>query len=536
MKPRQKVVTAQDVESSLYYFHVDVEEDEDVRNTMHSVEQAQQSQTEEEGHHQYIQRGRIGRKSLPSRSAMESQARYETFSKVYPRFEPPAQGLDVNMRVARKPVGNIDGLVSPMQISTKQPSPRKLHGPRPQNPRIQSVDSALLEAPKGKENMSPRRWSVQPPPLPARPSSGTSHAASGMYRPIIDQQSPTVPLDHSKRSQHDSSNSRRAGNSRRSNTSNTCTSASSITLIRRDPGSGGQWNIGSLGLKMRETEADVWVEITTPGYRKFVGENGDESDQPEKLSIRQGSVQDDLSRYTTDGRPGFRRQVFLDAHRSRSHPVTNIPNDSHTDTQHSHPTSPRLLVDNGFPTSPGPQSPKPSNAYTFRSPWNGVCEFSTGLSGRSLKCKHMLPSPALSSSRSLGHSELVSELRFNLPGNKAFGRPTSKRRISETFAPSKRSSALSPRQSHQHHRSSIDSGLPALKTEMHEDDSEDNVDGKMDLSLGQERAGGGSGGKRAKLGKLIITNEGLQMLDLIVAANMGMWWSVYEKERTLSST
>ncbi len=51
----------------------------------------------------------------------------------------------------------------------------------------------------------------------------------------------------------------------------------------------------------------------------------------------------------------------------------------------------------------------------------------------------------------------------------------------------------------------------------------------LDLSLGQERAGGGFGGKQAKLGKLIIQNEGLKMLDLLVAANIGLWWKAYEK-------
>lgn len=50
----------------------------------------------------------------------------------------------------------------------------------------------------------------------------------------------------------------------------------------------------------------------------------------------------------------------------------------------------------------------------------------------------------------------------------------------------------------------------------------------MDLSLGQERAGGGFGGKHAKLGKLIIEEAGLNMIDLVVAANMALWWKVFE--------
>ena len=51
----------------------------------------------------------------------------------------------------------------------------------------------------------------------------------------------------------------------------------------------------------------------------------------------------------------------------------------------------------------------------------------------------------------------------------------------------------------------------------------------IDLSLGQELAGGGFAGRQAKLGKLIVEYEGLKMLDLLVAANMSLWWRAYEK-------
>jgi hypothetical protein len=54
-------------------------------------------------------------------------------------------------------------------------------------------------------------------------------------------------------------------------------------------------------------------------------------------------------------------------------------------------------------------------------------------------------------------------------------------------------------------------------------------DGKLDLSLGQERAGGGFGGKQAKLGKLIVHPDGVAMLDLLVAANIGLWWRAWER-------
>jgi hypothetical protein len=51
----------------------------------------------------------------------------------------------------------------------------------------------------------------------------------------------------------------------------------------------------------------------------------------------------------------------------------------------------------------------------------------------------------------------------------------------------------------------------------------------LDLSLGQEKAGGGFGGKQAKLGKLIVHPDGVVMLDLLVAANVGLWWRAWER-------
>ena len=59
-----------------------------------------------------------------------------------------------------------------------------------------------------------------------------------------------------------------------------------------------------------------------------------------------------------------------------------------------------------------------------------------------------------------------------------------------------------------------------------DDDAED---WRLDLSLGREKAGGGNRGSRAKLGKLIVAEDGLKMLDLVVAANVGVWWTSWER-------
>lgn len=56
--------------------------------------------------------------------------------------------------------------------------------------------------------------------------------------------------------------------------------------------------------------------------------------------------------------------------------------------------------------------------------------------------------------------------------------------------------------------------------------------GRLDLSLGQEHLGGGFRGQQAKLGKLLIFGDGSKMLDLIVAANIAMFWRAWKGGNT----
>jgi hypothetical protein len=99
-----------------------------------------------------------------------------------------------------------------------------------------------------------------------------------------------------------------------------------------------------------------------------------------------------------------------------------------------------------------------------------------------------------------GHP-LVSELRFSLPSKEVFGH-----RDEEG-------------QRHGHFSWLF----------KHHGDGDSDEEGAFDLRLGRERAGGGTSGKKAKMGKLIIYEEGLKMLDLVVAANMGIWWGAWER-------
>jgi len=216
-----------------------------------------------------------------------------------------------------------------------------------------------------------------------------------------------------------------------------------------------------------------------------------------------------------------------------------------TETKHRErrDSSPHTLI-----TTPGPGlRPK---GYVFASPWDGRCEFSTSSNGRALKCRHILdyntakkfdPATLAQNLReakaakqaaggrprgdSLGSAlvgaKAVSELRFNLPSPDLFKasakEPSSA--VSGKFA-----KLLHKVEQHQHKKrgNNFSSGD---EDEYYESDE----DTGFDLSLGKEKAGGGNRGKRVKLGKLIIYDEGLKMLDLVVAANVGVWWTTWEK-------
>ena len=366
--------------------------------------------------------------------------------------------------------------------------------------------------------------------------------------------------------------------------------AFSLTIIRRDPSSGVQWNVGKVsspqtypptrGQIERELDAqelgqlgpkpNIDIHLETSGYVKFRGGMPNRYDvDAAKRSIGTSSGHAAIPRHgVEDGGPpgqwqshkaqideGFSRQVAMvysksfasnlkQAFRRRGSSV-NSNDSSHDELAPPKPFRPghasshsvasiestgSMEMDERDPqaliTQPGPGL-KP-RGYVFMSPWDGRCEFQTGNGGKSLKCRHKLPShddgfnplvvtQALRDGQAFNRarnssvsavvtgSKPVSELRFNLPSG-------------GLFAPSKKDGTR-----HFHDRFHKLLNL--------EDDSsdEEEEDAPMDLSLGREKAGGGNRGKRAKLGKLIIHDEGLKMLDLVVAANIGVWWTTWER-------
>jgi len=124
--------------------------------------------------------------------------------------------------------------------------------------------------------------------------------------------------------------------------------------------------------------------------------------------------------------------------------------------------------------------------------------------------------------------KIVSELRVDLPpghsrnlSDSASTSSTVKTKFKEAF-----NNQRLKRSSYQHHVGAHTSTADISEL----DDQKGRRDTpELDLTLGRELAGGGISGKRAKLGKLIIENEGLEMMDLIVAANMSLWWRIYAR-------
>ncbi|KKY34072.1 hypothetical protein UCDDA912_g05949 [Diaporthe ampelina] len=415
----------------------------------------------------------------------------------------------------------------------------------------------------------------------------------------------------------------------------------SLSIIRRDPGTGHQWNIGKVSsfqstivvaqdpqnpdspkiAQYPKGYPAINVHIETSGYARFrnfptalpkmsdlprmsldstrPGSSGSAATRNMKELAASLQAQVDQQKGQDDTEEGFRRQVamtytktwtsnlkeaFSGKRRERS-----STNTSATDSNYNEPldppragfhrrhdsgnstnsndsisdasaTSAAAAANTTVTTAGKPDEPviaaRPGaglrpKGYTFASPWDGRCEFRTSSNGRALKCHHIrnttsqgfnplvaaqairdaMPesngsggggagrSRARGMSASLpigdmGNRVPVSELRFNLPSSDLFNSKEDRdRAVAEMKEGLGRLLVRSPG-GHDH-------------DDADDDDREEPI---FDFSgLGREKAGGGNRGKRAKLGKLLVHDEGLKMLDLVVAANMGIWWQAWER-------
>ncbi|KAL4729756.1 hypothetical protein ACLX1H_004180 [Fusarium chlamydosporum] len=296
-----------------------------------------------------------------------------------------------------------------------------------------------------------------------------------------------------------------------------------LALIRRDPSTGNQWNVGHISSFQTDApppdhddsnplftsvppvaqspnsgNPPINVHIETLGYGKFRG-------MPARRSFDAGPGAD--SSHPKDGGIVLSRQIAMGYAKSwtsnwremldgagRGHSRQGSVG-SVESVEASSPVEPTISM------QPGPGL-RP-RGYIFTSPWNGRCEFRTGAAGRSLRCYHILhddrPSNPLAEFsqgqvQGGGGGMAMSELRFNLPTAELFKSAEGREEVKTQL---------------QGHFNKL------LRRDERTDAYDDGMVSPFDINLGKEKAGGGNRGKRAKLGKLIIYPDGLKMLDLL---------------------
>ena len=537
----------------------------------------------------------------------------------------------------RKPVGSASSANNtqlPYPVD-RPPSPQKVLGPRPMLPPRSDSNSATgqlrpLARSPGKENVRLQPWSEDEQQRPyedrdplKKKDGGHVNVGVGGLTGEFDRLSPYSSSQYQV--MEAASPGVRSGNGSK---------GISVTLIRRDPGSGDQWNVGRLEVSSGSSRdsrrqsvggavsnedgvgVGVLVEITNEGYNKFMVDqhqvsrreqsndtvDAANSGLPFRRWFNLGPPKSPTSSALTPEGPGgsssrrngFRSSLDFSSSSQRS----SMQQPQAQPSNHLSPYSSNFNSSPNSPTSTNNQKEQQQAPYTFLTPWSTPCAFTTGLAGKSLKCRHLpytsSPSSDPSSAPSLTSSNRirsrstkeegsqVSELRFNLPATAFLSKPKAAEAkkpqllssVSATAAVNRAreraslqmgsAGGLPPRPvSHQggmgqgqgygygygsrHARAKSDEpstlsyypgyqdyghNADPIADEEQEDDDEVGIfeehqameDERLDLSRGQERAGGGFSGKKAKLGKLIVENEGLAMLDLVVAANMGVWW------------
>lgn len=507
LKPLQKVVTASDVENCLYYLHAHTPADE----------------------------------SLISPPTVEVA---ESFQE--PNWHPPllsAPDSARNTGVKRKALPAM-----PSESSTQNKNPSNLH-PLPPVPPYPDDDQNWVN-PRGP--FQPQSRTSQPPLLASQhprypnnenpvpyPNDGDPYRSRTSSTPYANPSYPRPTQLGTKQHPISENNElpplppRRSTSSLHNNDQASSTQAvTQLTLIRRRPATGEQWNVAVItdppvyevetnaSHRIRKPGQPLYIDVKTAGYSKFV--------QGQDTFTRRLWMEGSIFENWKSNHRMSQSSESLDSSLLPPQPTRESRNSSDSSYDVSmNPTSlqrdpvmHRLSTDNTKKRSR-------TRGYTFISPWNGRCEFIPANGGTSLKCRHSPPANGLAAEPAPPIT--VSELRFNLPT------------VSGTATSARPKPSSSSRKSlfHLHsHRKSVGSeaGLTlslALPPTEHRRTQSETGSGesleRLDLSLGQESAGGGAGGKQVKLGKVIVEFEGLKMLDLVVAANMALWWRAYEK-------
>ena len=560
MKPQEKVITAGDVQSSLYFFHVNELEETPTPEYSQASEQnisenpspKEQYQDQDSGYtvqqkpvrdlNQFAARITENQGFVPFQEHATGYQMVDRSGGTFSRNWSKASDLTDSPRINELALGHKKEAFTSDTDDSLEPLPSvpQLRGPRPMHHRFQSADVPVLSVISERPNINLRRSSEHPytskieaPPNSGRPPPvimGKDVSSSIAIEQDIDPNTSNASDGLAISGQH--------VHSARNIQSPTYGSApegrqrTPITVIRRYDGE--QSNVGKISIHGQTSSVGdistfaehdsplssihTSIELATPGYMKFSRPistsqiKSNQNNQP--FDISQGPpliagqdtayschirrVKDDTKMSpppSIEKPPGGHRLRANFAIRRKSAP--GMP-DQKPQKESSQPREKR----NTTRLEP----------YMFRSPWGGVCKFTTGTLGRSLKCSHALR-PGLA-------SEPVSEFRFNLPSSKAIHSVAPSSPVGSRLKENKRPYSFSG-------SSTLRKSFDSSQSELYQRPGE--AEKPWDLSLGQELAGGGFGGKQAKLGKLIIEQEGFKMLDLVVATNMALWWRAYEQ-------
>jgi hypothetical protein len=503
LKPStKKSISAEAINASLYYLHVATYKDEIVKQ---SLEQERQSWEAEQD-----APVPIARKPLPQTPFTNYPAsqRPPLPPKAYPHLQLPAPGNVPDTQVARQ-AARSQHIRFNSASNGYGSAARKPVGPRPLPSSSQSVDTGL------------------PHPKPLGRDAEYDELLAALDRD--EGQSFDAVLGQTKADLEQGLH---------------------ITLIRRDPSSSAQWNIGTLTYEKGGSNSHqntFKIDIATPGYQKFAKKAGsvsfDELTYPPTMDPSTPSSNG--SPVTPSQTTPFTREVGL----TQPRPIVLQQSSYDRDDALSNDKQGLRL---------NTKASMRNQHFSFTSPWLGTCIFMTGMNGRSVKCRHTLP-PSMSGEE--GETITAAELRFNLPWSAlkpkdanshmggrnliggGHGKSSSLSNIIGTDWKRGMQKIKEKRLSHDPRgvRRAYDSdpmsgGTPSSASTLsgavrmeHESDSESDDDSHLDLRLGREKAGGGRKGTNAKLGKLIIEDEGLKMCDLVVAASMGVWWQYYAR-------
>jgi hypothetical protein len=386
LKPQLKNVTATDVESSLYLLHLNTEDD--ARLLAEEQENAL-SEAHTESH--VAGENPLPRKPLPdtARSSLDLSRLGE------PDFRRPVQVTTASLH--RKPLPA--PARSSLDLGRSENLGRQGHSSHDVDPSSVGREFQRRELTSHESRTQTRKQvkeTLQRKPLGPRPLGSESSIERKPLSGIENQ-----PLNSGPQIQ-DFAPSKISSESARSDPSHLgdfktdgSTKSFSLTIIRRDPASASQWNVGgvtgeghSRGMRAmsysKRPYFDISVHLTTPGYTSFRNsQTASHNVSQPQVHNRQGAV-DESGTAASDW--VFHRQVCMEGtsffeRGSKQH--NQSQSDSSDMVAGTRGNSAAVLPGVRFGDSAADTHESTSKGYVFLSPWGGRCKFTTGRGGRS---------------------------------------------------------------------------------------------------------------------------------------------------------